>query len=659
MKLYDMLMDATNLKVVMLSGTPIINYPQELAVMFNILRGYIYTWTFKLNIKTTEKVNTDYIRSILDKNRCVVYDYIEYTRNTLVVTRNPYGFVNVNEDIPVRQGKTKKGPTAAVNTTRKRLKPRGDGQTQQGGYGTAGVKMHEHGNISNDDFKRQMVNILAKYDIVVEGTPKMTKEKCLPDDEKVFQSTFVKESTNFADKKDTASDILHIQTLKRRILGLTSYFRSPNESLLPSFVLNDKGSPFHEVRIPMSDYQMGEYAKIRKIELDKEKKQKKMKILQKAMNNAELFQMSSSYRVFSRTLCNFAFPVPPGRPFPKLKQGKDETEDDANGSANAQGKAEEEHTIQNGDAYDKEIESAMAYLRENRDELLNNKSLEQYSPKMLQMISNIRKEEHKGLHLLYSNFVTMEGIGVFREVLHANGFQEFRLKKFSGNWVLDYEPDGKPCYALYTGEEDPEIREIVRNAFNGDWDLIPETIALELRKQSSNNMYGEIIKLFMITAAGAEGINLKNTRYVHIMEPYWHNVRLEQVIGRARRIKSHESLPEELRTVQVFLYMSVLGEKHKQDEKYKEIQVNDLSKIRDNTPVTTDEYLYEIAQMKQKINSQFLRVIKETAMDCHLYVEKHKKHEPLICYGRGFAPDRTFVSYPTQKMDLSEEPNVA
>ena len=659
MKLYDMLMDATNLKVVMLSGTPIINYPQELAVMFNILRGYIYTWTFKLNIKTTEKVNTDYIRSILDKNRCVVYDYIEYTRNTLVVTRNPYGFVNVNEDVPVRRGKTKKGPTAAVNTTRKRLKPRGDGQTQQGGYGTAGVKMHEHGNISNDDFKRQMVNILAKYDIVVEGTPKMTKEKCLPDDEKVFQSTFVKESTNFADKKDTVSDILHIQTLKRRILGLTSYFRSPNESLLPSFVLNDKGSPFHEVRIPMSDYQMGEYAKIRKIELDKEKKQKKMKILQKAMNNAELFQMSSSYRVFSRTLCNFAFPVPPGRPFPKLKQGKDETEDDANGSANAQGKAEEEHTIQNGDAYDKEIESAMAYLRENRDELLNNKSLEQYSPKMLQMISNIRKEEHKGLHLLYSNFVTMEGIGVFREVLHANGFQEFRLKKFSGNWVLDYEPDGKPCYALYTGEEDPEIREIVRNVFNGDWDLIPETIALELRKQSSNNMYGEIIKLFMITAAGAEGINLKNTRYVHIMEPYWHNVRLEQVIGRARRIKSHESLPEELRTVQVFLYMSVLGEKHKQDEKYKEIQVNDLSKIRDNTPVTTDEYLYEIAQMKQKINSQFLRVIKETAMDCHLYVEKHKKHEPLICYGRGFAPDRTFVSYPTQKMDLSEEPNVA
>ena len=59
----------------------------------------------------------------------------------------------------------------------------------------------------------------------------------------------------------------------------------------------------------------------------------------------------------------------------------------------------------------------------------------------------------------------------------------------------------------------------------------------------------------MITSSGAEGITLKNTRFVHIMEPYWHPVRMEQVIGRARRICSHQDLPEELRTVKVFLYL--------------------------------------------------------------------------------------------------------
>ena len=522
------------------------------------------------------------------------------------------------------------------------------------------MTLHETGNISNDDFKKQIIHILKKNEIETEGNPKMVKEKCLPDDEKTFQTMFINASTDFQDKTNNTTDIMHIQTLKRRILGLTSYFRSPNEALLPSFVMNEKGTPIHEVSIPMSDYQFADYAKVRKVELEKEKKQKKMKILQKAMDNQELFQMASTYRVFSRTLCNFAFPTPPGRPFPKLKQGQDEIEE--NDVESASSKPEDENrkkdrNVDDSDNYEKQIESAMTFLRENREKLLSPSSLAQYSPKMLEILKNIQKEDHEGLHLVYSNFVTMEGIGIFQEVLNANGFQEFKIKKQGGQWVLDYKHDGSQYYALYTGNEEAEVREIVRNVFNGDWDNVPDTITLELRKQSPNNMYGEIIKVFMITAAGAEGINLKNTRYVHIMEPYWHNVRLEQVIGRARRINSHIALPEELQTVEVFLYLSVMSESHKTNENFKEIQVNDLSKLRENTPVTTDEYLYEIAQMKQKINGQFLRIIKETAMDCHLYIQKHKKHEPLVCYGRAFPHDRKFVSYPSIKMDLQEDTN--
>jgi hypothetical protein len=160
----------------------------------------------------------------------------------------------------------------------------------------------------------------------------------------------------------------------------------------------------------------------------------------------------------------------------------------------------------------------------------------------------------------------------------------------------------------------------------------------------------------MITASGAEGINLKNTRFVHIMEPYWHNVRLEQVMGRARRIRSHEALPPEHRTVQAFLYLSVMTEKQMKDDNFKEIQVNDLSKLRDNTPVTTDEFLYEISQMKQKINNQFLTVMKETAMDCHVHVHSHRKNEKLVCYAP-VSGHRTFSDYPELEKVLQEDHN--
>jgi N12 class adenine-specific DNA methylase len=43
-QIYNYLMSAENARIVLLSGTPIINYPNEIAIMFNILRGFIQTW---------------------------------------------------------------------------------------------------------------------------------------------------------------------------------------------------------------------------------------------------------------------------------------------------------------------------------------------------------------------------------------------------------------------------------------------------------------------------------------------------------------------------------------------------------------------------------------------------------------------------------------
>ena len=128
-------------------------------------------------------------------------------------------------------------------------------------------------------------------------------------------------------------------------------------------------------------------------------------------------------------------------------------------------------------------------------------------------------------------------------------------KNLTGSWSININDEdiGKPT--AYTGTESPEEKEIIRNIFNSSWEYVPSSIVEELKSISSNNFLGEIIKILMITASGAEGISLQNVRYVHLIEPYWHPVRLEQVIGRARRICSHKNLPEDLQTVEVFLYI--------------------------------------------------------------------------------------------------------
>jgi hypothetical protein len=639
-ELYKKILGAQNSKIVLLSGTPIINEPNEVGVLFNMIRGYIYTWEF--NVKRLDsgkvKINSEFINKLLNDNNCTVHDYVEYSGTTITITRNPYGFVNVNNKNS--NNITAKSKPNTNRTSKKNM---------YGGYGEYGITLNNQGNISNDEFIKMVKNILDKNGLKVEGKPKMTLEKCLPDKKKEFIDNFIKKTTNYSDKKNKESDLLKIQTLRRRMVGLTSYFRSQKEGLLPDFIKDSRGNIYNEIKVPMSDYQFGIYAKSRKVEIEKEKKLKTMRGKQRNVQNSELFQISSTYRSSSRTCCNFAFPPEIPRPS-RLVKGNDDDETDDNN-------VDEEYNLESSKEYKEKIDETLVKLKENSKKIYSESGLKNYSPKMLEIIRRIKNREYRGLHLLYSAFRTLEGIGIFQQVLEEHGFQQFKIKQKDNSWELDFEMDGRPCYVLYTGTEKSEYREIIRNIYNGNLKQ-PEVPKSITDKITGNNYEGDIIKLFMITAAGAEGINLKNTRYVHIMEPFWHNVRLEQVVGRARRLNSHIDLDENLRTVQVFLYLSVMKDSHRENENFKEIQVNDLSKIKENKAITTDEYLYEISQMKQKINNQVLQLIKETAMDCHIHSKEHKKNESLICYGQyDSVSDKNFIGYPTYKMDIKQDSN--
>ena len=63
MKLYHLLMNAEDCRVVLLTGTPIINYPNEVGVMMNILRGYIKTLEVKLNVLTNDKIDNKFLKN--------------------------------------------------------------------------------------------------------------------------------------------------------------------------------------------------------------------------------------------------------------------------------------------------------------------------------------------------------------------------------------------------------------------------------------------------------------------------------------------------------------------------------------------------------------------------------------------------------------------
>ena len=119
------------------------------------------------------------------------------------------------------------------------------------------------------------------------------------------------------------------------------------------------------------------------------------------------------------------------------------------------------------------------------------------------------------------------------------------------------------------------------------------------RKLMVDDYNNNRVPVLLISGAGAEGLDLKGTRMIQVMEPHWNESRIKQVIGRGIRFGSHEHLPENERHVEVRQYQST-------------IKPTLLEKIIRSQPKTSaDQYLSNLAKGKQDLIDQFLKVLQE------------------------------------------------
>ena len=147
----------------------------------------------------------------------------------------------------------------------------------------------------------------------------------------------------------------------------------------------------------------------------------------------------------------------------------------------------------------------------------------------------------------------------------------------------------------------------------------------------------------MITQSGAEGISLFNTRQVHVMEPYWNNVRIQQVVGRAIRLCSHMNLPWEERTVDVFTYISVFSVDQKATGA-KTVMLADGGK-------TTDETIFELAKAKQQLADGLFEIAQDAAIDCEVHNFEHGAVAHCFRYPEGTRP--MFLYHPDIERDVA------
>lgn len=108
-----------------------------------------------------------------------------------------------------------------------------------------------------------------------------------------------------------------------------------------------------------------------------------------------------------------------------------------------------------------------------------------------------------------------------------------------------------------------------------------------------------VVKVLLVSGAGSQGLDLKGTKLVQLLEPHWNESRLEQATGRAARYMSHAHLPEDERHVHVQRYMSTLPKTLLQ--KALNMKQKDMS---------ADQYLDMLSKDKEALNEQFYDVLR-------------------------------------------------
>ena len=178
------------------------------------------------------------------------------------------------------------------------------------------------------------------------------------------------------------------------------------------------------------------------------------------------------------------------------------------------------------------------------------------------------------------------------------------------DWIVEKiedHPDSK--FVIFSHFINMGIKPIMKKLDKLDigYAHITGDLAIAKRNEAVNKYNSGKINILFISKAGSEGLDLKNTNFIIIMESGWNENSMEQIIGRGVRYKSHESLPESKRHVTIYKLFSVKPIEYKHISK---ITNNYLLNLKDNI-LSVDLYLRNFSWLKQQEIISFYKLLQK------------------------------------------------
>lgn len=565
--MYLLRMHSIDTRTVLLSGTPIMNHPIEFMYMFDFIKGpqLQFILTTESNPRDPWKPGTKHSVVMVQGKRRILVDhpYMGWVADgtqptkfrpdpsaTIVSMKKYFG----REGVPVGSGIII--PTSRHGVVFQRNAKSGqwvvDSQETLATFQKSVLNSQMNGFRTDSDLIRRrlegVISYQGKTSDISSDFPE-SKTHLIRCDMEIYQAMLYLQTRIFESDKETFSMTKSVREESQQTLGVSD--RRISEAAM-NLLREDDDKP-----------------------LESEKRTKG----------------SGMYRIFSRQACNMTFP--PYVPY---------NIQDKSSSANPVGL----------------IEARDCWLSSHPRQGDHTRSLKDYSTKYANALHFMKRSP--GLVLLYTFFRVREGIEMFERILQEYGGR--RVKRAGHIEPRRASPDAipvsvshpdpvdggeldihttvcigdllvktkvgvnEPIFVEWMGRKDETRDEIhndteilVRSCRSSDIETIKWSdggfVPLQYGVVSGDDREnrGELISVMrsyrnrkgvdaavlMITKAGAEGLDLKSIRQVHVLEPFWNEVRVQQVVGRGSRNKSHSYLAPEEHTVDNFIYNAVMS----------------------------------------------------------------------------------------------------
>lgn len=181
-------------------------------------------------------------------------------------------------------------------------------------------------------------------------------------------------------------------------------------------------------------------------------------------------------------------------------------------------------------------------------------------------------------------------------------------------WIIKkIRSESKAKFVIFSHFINMGIRPIMNwlDSRNINYSHVTGDLTIEQRQEAVESYNLDKVKILFISKAGSEGLDLKNTNFIIVMEPSWNENVIEQIIGRGVRYKSHESLPKSKRLVTVYKLYCI---KPEEDKVLSKITSNYLLNLNNNM-LSVDLYLRNYAWLKQQDIITFYKLLNKFKID--------------------------------------------